>query len=55
MAIVSGYTVSQEQAKMLVQYDGDDLHISQWPDGSVTIDNGDEVIIEFNPGEDEDW
>jgi hypothetical protein len=47
MAIVSGYEITEEQARALLKYDGDDLCISRWPDGNVTIDNGDEVIIEF--------
>jgi hypothetical protein len=47
MAVVSGYTITPAQAAALVEYDGDKLNITEWKDGSITIDNGDEVIIEF--------
>ena len=51
MAIVSGYTITKEQYEEFLMWEGDgserEYRISCWPDGSVTVDDGDTIIIEF--------
>ena len=49
MAIVSGYTITKDQYEALADLmsDGPRLRISAWPDHSITVDDGDSIIIEF--------
>jgi len=57
MAVVSGYTINHDQYLQFVEKakadeksdDEYNYRISIWPDGSVTIDNGDSILIEFSP------
>jgi hypothetical protein len=47
MAVISGILISKEQADALMQFIHDTLDLDNWPDGSVTLHNGDQVIVEF--------
>jgi hypothetical protein len=49
MAIVSGYTITGEQYEALADLMTEEpiLRVSAWPDHSITIDDGDSIIIEF--------
>jgi hypothetical protein len=53
MAVVSGITIDQWQMAELAKYisptDELNLRFSLWPDGHITVDDGDTVIIEFEP------
>jgi len=51
MAIVSGYTITKQQYEELAGWTGEELGIDYWPDGSITVSNGDTIIIEFYPEE----
>lgn len=47
MAVVSGVTITDEQYDELADYSTEEmtLRISYWPNGEITVDNGDTVII----------
>jgi len=49
MAIVSGYTITKGQYEELADLmtERPRLRVSAWPDHSITIDDGDTIIIEF--------
>jgi rubrerythrin len=49
MAIVSGYTITKEQYEALADLMTErlTLRVSAWPDHSITIDDGDSIVIEF--------
>jgi hypothetical protein len=56
MAVVSGIPITVEQAKELGYYAaspefGEEgfipLSMAVWPDGSITIDDGDHIVVEF--------
>ena len=50
MAIVSGIPIEAWQVEELGKVDfSDELHLVEEPDGSWTVDNGNEIIFEFVP------